>query len=59
MINGEEKNQFNIYNQTKLQENYKIMKDVDAFMQKKIKQIKYEEYQNAKQIAENNMYLVN
>lgn len=44
MINGEQNNQFNIYNQTKLQDNYKIMKDVDAFMHKKIRQIKYEEY---------------
>lgn len=33
------------------------MKDVDAFMQKKIRQIKYEEYQTAKQIAENNILL--
>ena len=35
------------------------MKDVDAFMQRKIKQIKYDEYQNAKQIAANNINLVN
>ena len=59
MINGEQINEFNIYNQTKLQDNYKIMKDVDAFMQRKIKQIKYDEYQNAKQIAANNINLVN
>ena len=59
MINGEQINEFNIYNQTKLQDNYKIMKDVDHFMQRKIKQIKYDEYQNAKQIAANNINLVN
>jgi len=33
------------------------MKDVDTFMQRKIRQIKFEEYQTAKQISENNVKL--
>ena len=58
MINGEANNQYNIYNaSTQQQDDYKIMKDVDYFMKKKLKQIKFKELIMAKQVEFNNMQL--
>ena len=52
MINGEANNA-----STQQQDDYKIMKDVDYFMKKKLKQIKFKELIMAKQVEFNNMQL--